>query len=129
MKQTIIFALLCAFLFCGCEPNQPKHPNNWSPQGRMYVHEYTWFEGDSFREQSSYSVFYFLSTKQVVRYSTKNKDYSVDESYDTADTLILKMEYPNFYIQRDVTSERWYGEFLNIKTIKYGSDIYDYINK
>lgn len=118
---------LCALVFVACEPNQPKHPNNWSPRGRMYVRERMTINPITFEEKIYFGVLYFLSTEQVVTYSTDNHDYSVNESYDKADTLMLDLKYPNFSVRRDVWDERALGKFLDIKTIKYGGDIYNYV--
>ena len=77
----------------------------------------------TFEEKIYFGVLYFLSTKQVVTYSTDNHDYSVNESYDKADTLMLDLKYPNFSVRRDVWDERALGKFLDIKTIKYGDSM------
>lgn len=123
MKKTMLLLALCALVFAACEPNQPKHPNNWSPRGRMYIDEYSWFDEVTMEYNKSYDVIYFLSTEQVLRYATTNTDYSVNESYDKADTCILKLKYPIFFIGVD----GFKGEFIDINTIKYGSDIYNYV--
>jgi hypothetical protein len=89
----------------------------------MYVDEYSWLDEVTMEYNKSYDVIYFLSTEQVVRYATTNTDYSVNESYDKADTCILKLKYPIFFIGID----GFKGEFMDINTIKYGSDIYNYV--
>lgn len=127
MKKTMLLLALCALVFTACEPNQPKHPNNWSPRGRMYVDEYSWLDEVTMEHNKSYDVIYFLSTEKVVRYATTNSDYSVNESYDKADTCILQLKYPDFIIKRDVWSNGSIGKFIDINTIKYGSDIYKYV--
>lgn len=127
MKKTMLLLALCALVFSACEPNQPKHPNNWSPQGRMYVCERTAINPITFEEKLYFGVLYFLSTEQVVTYSTDNHDYSVNDDYQKADTLILDLKYPNFSVRQDVWSERTLGKFLDVKTIQIGGKTYEYV--
>lgn len=128
MKQTIIFALLCTFFFCGCEPNQPKHPDNWSPRGRMYVREHSDFNNATMTDVVWYEVLNFLSTESVIQYQTYNSDFSYHKDLlHVTDTCILKLQYPNFVVKRDVWSDGSHGKFIDINTIEYGSFVYHYV--